>query len=74
MKLYNLPKGARIKAEAWTTHDNGDKEKLGDFVIFDHVDGMYSYCYVEGREDEILHLLAAQPLKAEEDYYVLDNT
>ena len=67
MKLYEIPQESRIKAE--TTDDNGNK--LGDFIIFHHLDGAYSYCSVEGTED-ILHVSACQDLSlSEEGYYEL---
>jgi hypothetical protein len=64
MKLYEIPKGSRIKAET-----SNDKGKLGDFIIFHHLDGMYSYCTVEGT-DEVIHLPANQELTlSDEGYY-----
>ena len=65
IRLYDIPKGSRIKAV--TTNDDG--EKLGDFIIFDHVDGMYSYCTIEGKEDLVCHLSAVQQLDKVGDYY-----
>lgn len=64
--LYDIPRESRIKAE--TRDDNG--EKLGDFIIFHHLDGMYSYCTVEGT-DKVCHLGATQKLKKVGDYYEL---
>lgn len=66
MKLYEIPKGSRIKAE--TSDENG---KLGDFIIFDHIDGMYSYCWTEGKPEKICHLGASTELKKVDDYYEL---
>jgi hypothetical protein len=68
MKLYEIPKGSRIKAE--TTSEG---KKLGDFIIFHHLDGMYSFCTIEGKEDKICHLGASQELKKVDmtDYYEL---
>lgn len=67
-KLYELPRdrGLRIKAE--TT--NGEGKKVGDFIIFHHLDGMYSYCTIEGTND-VVHLSASTPLKfnKKEDCY-----
>jgi hypothetical protein len=66
MKLYEIPKGSRIKAE--TTNDSG---KIGDFIIFHHLDGAFSYCTVEGTED-VCHLSANQELTlSDEGYYEL---
>ena len=66
MKLYNIPKNSRIKAEI---KENG--KKLSDFIIFHKLDGMYSYCTVEGMEDKVCHLQATQELKKVDDYYEL---
>lgn len=67
MKLYEIPRGSRIKAE--TIDDEGNK--LGEFIIFHHLDGMYSYCTVEGT-DRACHLSVTQQLElSEEGYYTL---
>lgn len=72
MKLYELPQrqGIRIKAQTL----NGNAEILGQFIIFHHIDGAYSYCTVEGHPNEVCHLSASQELKKEEsnDYYELN--
>ena len=68
MKLYEIPKESRIKAE--TSNKEG---KLGDFIIFHHLDGMYSYCSVEGKPEKICHLSANQELKKVDDYYELNS-
>lgn len=65
MKLYEIPKGSRIKAET-----SNDKGKLGDYIIFNHLDGMYSHCTVEGT-NETCHLSGGQELKKVDDYYEL---
>ncbi len=65
MKLYEIPQGSRIKAEA--TNNKG--EKVGDFIVFHHIDGAYSYCTVEGT-DKVCHLSASQELtKSDDGYY-----
>lgn len=66
MKLYEIPRGSRIKAD--TFNDQG--ELLGEFIIFNNLDGMYSHCTVEGT-DEVCHLSASQELKKIKDYYEL---
>jgi len=68
MKLSTIPQESRIKAE--TRDDNGDK--LGDYVIFHNLDGSFSYCKVEGKPDEVVHLSANQELSFHKDgYYTL---
>ena len=67
MKLYEIPRGSRIKAE--TSNERG---KLGDFIIFHRLDGMYSYCTVESKPGEVCHLSANQDLElSDEGYYEL---
>ena len=68
MKLYEIPEGSRIKAQC----KQRDKI-LGEYIIFHHPDGMYSYCTVEGLPDEVVHLGVLQELKKsnEGDYYEL---
>ncbi len=62
MKLYDIPKGSKIKVEV----SDGSK-----FIIFDHLDGLYSYCKTE--KGDVVHLARKTPLKKEEDYYIIDN-
>jgi len=57
MKLYEIPRGSRIKAE--TTKEDGTK--AGDYIIFHKLDGAFSYCTIEGTED-VVHLSASQEL------------
>lgn len=68
MKLYDIPEGSRIKAE--TSNETG---KIGDYIIFHHLDGAYSYCTVEGT-NKVCHLSVNQELTLSEDgYYELVN-
>lgn len=62
MKLYEIPKGSIINAET----KNGD-EVLGTQIKFHHIDGMYSYCTVVGKEDNVCHLGVSQELELQED-------
>lgn len=58
MKLFDIPKESRIKENCYN-----DKGKLiGSVIVFKHIDGMYSYCTVEGTT-EIVHLSAHTPLR-----------
>jgi hypothetical protein len=67
MKLFEIPRGSRIKAE--TTKEDGTK--AGDFIIFERLDGAFSYCTIEGN-DEVVHLSASQELElSDEGYYEL---
>ena len=65
MKLYEIEKGSRIKAET-----SNDKGKLGDFIIFNHLDGAFSHCTIEGTE-KACHLSVNQELIKTGDYYEL---
>lgn len=67
MKLYEIPEGSRIKAET-----SNEKGKLGDYIIFHHLDGAFSFCTVEGKPEEVCHLSVNQELKlSDEGYYEL---
>jgi len=62
MKLYDIPEGSKIKAEC----SDGS-----EYLIFHHLDGMYSYCKSE--KGGVIHLSGGTPLRAVEDYYVIDE-
>lgn len=53
-KLYEIPRGSKIKS--W-----------GEVIIFDHVDGMYSYCYLEKDKSKLIHLSASTELVLQKD-------
>jgi hypothetical protein len=66
MKLYEIPKGSRIK----TTLTSG-KEAI---INFFHIDGMYSYCTIDdGDADNVIHLSAMTPLKKEGEFYTIEH-
>lgn len=63
--LYDLPKGARIKEKCV----NSKGKVFGEFIIFHHLDGMYSYCTIEGTT-RVIHLSVTTPLrKLKSGYY-----
>ena len=70
MKLYELPRdtGAKI----YGLEPDGDKDGV---VIFGHLDGMYSYCWVMDKDapydqtDELVHLNASLELEPYKDGY-----
>lgn len=62
MKLFDIPRGSRIK----TTLTSGKE----CFITFHHTDGMYSYCTLDDSDpDNVLHLSVVTELKKVEDYY-----
>ena len=66
MKLYEIPRGSRIK----TTLNSGKE----CFVTFHHLDGMYSYCTLDdGDPDNVVNLSVNTPLKIVDDYYVIEE-
>lgn len=58
--LYDLPrdKGVRIRLDS----ASGDV-----WVIFGHIDGMYSYCWLEGYPGKLIHLSATTRLTRKYD-------
>lgn len=52
VKLYNLPRDEDIEIETGA-----------ETIIFGHLDGMYSYCWLKGEPDKVVHLNASTPLE-----------
>lgn len=62
MRLCDLPERSGVKI--YVDADEGEA-----VLIFDHLDGMYSYCWVKGDESQVVHLSAVTPLVQYEDGY-----
>ena len=62
MKLYDIKKETKIYAKI------SDKSK---FLIFDHLDGAYSYCTTE--KGNAIHLSGITPLKEFKDGYKIKS-
>lgn len=60
MKLHEIPQESKIKCDV----SDGSK-----FIIFHHIDGMYSYCTTE--KGGVAHLGAMQELVKVDDHYEL---
>lgn len=59
-KLYELPERQNVKLY------------IEDMVvIFDHIDGFYSYCWLESNKNEIVHVKATALFKEFKDGYKL---
>lgn len=60
LELRDIKKGSKLYLET----------DLGEEVfIFDHLDGVYSYCYGENNKNRIIHLSFATPLGEYKDGY-----
>lgn len=64
MKLYELPRDKGIKI--YGLSDEHDNPLV---IIFGHIDGMYSYCWLEGDETAVVHPNANMPLEKYKDGY-----
>lgn len=53
MKLHKLPMPSKIRVVT----DSGIKN-----AVVDHLDGMYSYCYLEEDHTKIFHLSRSTPM------------
>lgn len=69
MKLYDLPQREGVKIKVMLQR-KGKKAKE-EFIIFDHLDGMYSYCTTE--DGEVVHLSCGTPLKKVGNHYIIDE-
>lgn len=58
-RLHELPRGARIVVRMSDGNDG--------VLVFDHLDGMYSYCYLESDPSRVGHLHRDTPLELHED-------
>jgi hypothetical protein len=67
MRLFELP--AHKDLEIWGLEPDGDKEGI---VVFGHIDGMYSYCWLKGAPEKIVHLFLGTPLKEVDGHYEID--
>jgi hypothetical protein len=69
MKLYDIPRGSKIKVR---TTEGDDLT-----ITFHHLDGMYSYCTVDADQGadagKTVHLSASTPLYLSNDYYHVDD-
>lgn len=64
MKLYELPRESNAKIMVEVSDGSS-------YVIFDHIDGMYSYCATE--KGGVVHLSASTPLKKVGDHYEIEE-
>ena len=64
-KLYELEKGAKIYEQLMSKVGKVffESNKEDDPIIFDHVGGMYSYCYLESKPKMVVHLSASTPME-----------
>ena len=57
-KLYELPRNQNIKLYI--------NNKV---IIFDHIDGFYSYCWLEEDRNKLVHIKATTSLRKYKDGY-----
>lgn len=60
MFLLDIPEGSKIMGECSDT---------GTFIIFHHLDGMYSYCTTE--KGGVVHLSAYTPIEKDGENYII---
>lgn len=64
-KLYELPEYQNIKL-----YFDDLIENINDIVvIFDHIDGLYSYCWLEEDRNKIIHIKATELFREYKDGY-----
>jgi len=65
-KLHEIPRESKIYGYEVSGEDN-------PVIVYDHLDGMYSVCYIEGNLEKIVHLSASTPLVKYRDGFKLDD-
>lgn len=71
--LYQIPRGSKILANI--SHGKEKKGKMRT-ITFHHLDGMYSYCTVDGEDEKTfgpVHLSVGTPLKKVDDHYEIND-
>ena len=63
--LHELPHKSPIRI----TLEDGTVED----AIYDHPDGMYSYCYLESDKDKVFHLSVMTPMKEVDGRWEIDS-
>ena len=71
LRLMDIPRMSTIKLQG---HLEGETEDRTLTIIFDHLDGMYSYCYLKENSDKLIHLSCGTPLKKVDDHYEILST
>lgn len=66
LQLMDIPRGSKIFINPPLEVNDGSK-----YIIFDHPDGMYSYCLTE--KGAVIHLALATPLIEVEGGYEIDR-
>ncbi len=61
MKLYDLPRDKGVKLYGLRPDDK--------VVIFGHLDGSYSYCWLEEDDNKVVHISASAPVEKYKDGY-----
>lgn len=75
MVLHELKKGAKIyETVASSVGKVFNNTPDTDPVIFDHVDGMYSYCYLQSDPKIVVHLSVMTPLEKYKDGWKIRRT
>lgn len=64
-KLYELPENKNIKLY----FDDNIEDKKDICVIFGHIDGFYSYCWLEEDKTKIIHIKATTLFEEYKDGY-----
>lgn len=64
-KLYELPEKQKVKLY----FDDNIEDKKDIVVIFDHIDGFYSYCWLEEDKTKLVHIKATTLFKRYKDGY-----
>jgi hypothetical protein len=67
---YNVGKEGKMKRLYEIEEYKGVKLYIdGEVIIYDHIDGLYSYCWLEEDREKIVHIKATALFKRYKDGY-----
>jgi hypothetical protein len=70
IKLHELPPRPSVPIKIYGLRDDATGEDV--IVLYRHIDGAYSYCTIEDRDDgSHVHLSASTPLHHFQDGYII---
>lgn len=69
IELHQIERGSLIYEDVQVGDPDTVLTTVKGPIVFDHLDGMYSYCYLQRDHDKVIHLYRFTPLVKYKDGY-----